>query len=69
MVNELERIIDTLTRPLVIIKEEFDKTLVYYYLYYKNRPHAKYLLVLVKYLNGKGFVITAFYTNKIKGLK
>ncbi len=29
----------------------------------------RYLLVAVKYLNGEGFVITSFFTNKITGLR
>jgi len=36
----------------------------FYYKFYKNL--SKYLLVSVKYLNGEGFVITAFYTSKIE---
>ena len=38
------------------------------YKYYKEREsEAKYLMVVVKYLNSHGFIITSFYTNKIKG--
>ena len=32
-------------------------------------PSERYLLVSVKYLNGEGFVITSFFTNKITGAK
>jgi len=39
----------------------------FYYRYYKDRKTAKYLLIIVKYLNGQGFIITSFYTDKIKG--
>lgn len=67
MIGQLERIQDALIKPLLIKKAEFDRNLRYYYSYFKDRTTANYLLVLVKYLNGKGFVITAFYTNKIKG--
>lgn len=69
MSNELERIKETLIKPLIVKKVDFDKNLRYYFSYVKNSATAKYILVLVKYLNGKGFVITAFYTNKIKRLK
>jgi len=34
-----------------------------YYVYYKLERH--YLLVSVKYLNGEGYVATAFITRKI----
>lgn len=37
---------------------------------FKHRDKSeKYLFVSVKYLNGGGFVITSFFTNKIVGLK
>jgi len=69
MSNQLERIKETLISPLIMREVEFDKDIRYYYSYFKDRPYAKYMLVLVKYLNGKGFIITAFYTNRIKGQK
>ncbi|MBU2615488.1 MAG: hypothetical protein KKC19_00090 [Nanoarchaeota archaeon] len=39
----------------------------YYYNYYKDRISSdRYLLAVVKYLNGDGFVITAFYVKYIR---
>jgi hypothetical protein len=39
-----------------------DTNVRYYYKYYKNRKSkAKYLRVIVKYLNGEGFIITAYF--------
>ena len=63
-VYEIEEIIKN---PLIIITDEEDERVRYYYKYYKNiKQKAKYLLVSVKYLNGGGYVITSFYTDKIK---
>ncbi len=69
MSNQVENIKNTLKRPLTIRKFEYDAEVRYYYSYFKNRDGAKYLLVLVKYLNGNGFIISAYYTTKIEGLK
>ena len=69
MSTELESIKSTISSPEFIRKSEYDENVRFYYTYYKNRKsQAKYLLTAIKYLNGKGFVITAFYTNKVKGL-
>lgn len=67
MNNQLENIKDTLVNSLKIIKYELEDNIAYYYKYYKNRKSiAKYLRVIVKYLNGKGFIITAYFIDKIK---
>ncbi len=69
MVAELENIKSAVTSPEFIKNSEYDENVRFYYRYYKDRKsHAKYLLTAIKHLNGDGFVITAFYTNKVKGL-
>src|SRR3989344_2177457 len=65
--NKLEEIKETITGPLAIRKSSYDEKKRFYYRYYKDRKTAKYLLIIVKYLNGQGFIITSFYTDKIKG--
>ena len=68
--NRLEEIRDTLKRPLAVRTSDYDENVRFYYRYYKNiNLKEKYLLVIVKYLNGNGFIITIFYINKIKGQK
>ncbi len=64
MTNQIEQIKETLTNPDVITLFERDKFIRFYYKYFKERK--EYLFISVKYLNGKGFVITSFYTDKIK---
>lgn len=68
--NKIEEIKETLIIPLSIRRSDYDPNVRFYYRYYKNiKLKEKYLMVMVKYLNGEGFVITIFYINKIKGSK
>ncbi len=61
MENYIEEIKDTLKNPLKIISHEVGD-LYDYYNYYKNRKQkAKYLQVVVKYLNGHGFILTSYF--------
>lgn len=60
MHQKLEEIQQTLLHPLKITCLTSD--LAYYYTYYKQRTSkAKYLRVIVKYLNGKGFIVTSYF--------
>jgi len=63
----LEEIKETLKNPSKIKTFEYDENIRYYYNYYKSRQSpAKYLLIIVKYLNGNGFIITAYFVRSIK---
>lgn len=67
MQNKLEAIREILETPLKITDYTFDQNIRYYYRYYKDRKsQAKYLRVIVKYLNGEGFIITAYFVENIK---
>jgi len=69
MEDPLENIRLTLQNPTTIRYQE-DENIRYFYKEFKNNKlEERYLLVSVKYLNGGGFVITSFFTNKITGLK
>lgn len=63
MVNEVENIITTIENPDKMIESPRDVSLHYYFRYWKLQ--RSYLLVAVKYLNGEGFVVTAFYSTKL----
>ncbi len=63
MTNYLDKIKETLERPLKIVIHTLDNKKADYYLYLKEKN--VYLLVGVKYLNGGGFVTTAFFTRKL----
>jgi len=56
--------------PTTIRYNEEDESVRYFYKEFKEMPlEEKYLLISIKFLNKEGFVITAFYTNKITGSK
>lgn len=66
MQNKLEFIKETLINPHKIIDHSFSiDNLKYYYHHFKTTKY-KYLRVIVKYLNGKGFIITSHFVNKIE---
>ena len=70
MSGQLENIRSALEFPETIRQSNTDDGVKFYYKTIKDSPvRTKYLFVSVKYLNGEGFVITAFYTNKMKGDK
>jgi len=69
MHDNLENIQLVLKKPLTIRYEEDESVLYFYKELKENEPAEKYLLVGVKYLNGEGFVITSFFTNRITGSK
>lgn len=66
-IEDLELIKQVLESANKIKDYELDKSTNYYYKYLKNiKSSAKYLLVIVKYLNGDGFIVTAYFERNIK---
>ena len=63
LIGTIEQIQDTLIKP-TIMTESDEKDIKSYYRYYKERK--EYLRVVVKYLNGKGFMITSYFTKKLQ---
>ena len=65
-IKDEELLKDVLKNPTQIT-QPYEGEKYYYYKYYKNRKGPdKYLMVIVKYLNGGGFVITSFYVKSIR---
>ena len=62
--NRLESIKATLINPSLVVSHKFDESMRNYYTFDKHKN--RYLLVSVKYLNGDGFIATAFFTKKAK---
>ena len=63
----LEEIKETLVKPDTVIDYSLDEKVRYYYKSFKHiKSRNKYLLVIVKYLNGDGFVIKSYFESKIK---
>lgn len=59
-VENYELIEETLKKPDKITQTHIDETVHYFYKYYKNHQSPeKFLQVVVKYLNGEGYVMTA----------
>ncbi len=70
MHEHLESIESTLKNSLTIRLFPFQKNVFHYYKEFKQYGlERRYLLVAVKYLNGDGFVVTSFFTNKIEGIE
>jgi len=70
MDDSIEIIKSVLQYPETIRFNEDDESVRFFYKEFKDMDaFERYLLVSVKYLNGDGFVITSFYTNKITGAK
>lgn len=65
MANYLSEIQKAIEKPLKIIFQE-KGNLFRYYFYIKQRKHPeKYLRVIVKYLNGDGFILTAHFVRNL----
>ncbi len=66
MQNILGIIENTVKNPDKMLQYSLDPAIRFYHTHHKNRKsNAKYLRVVVKYLNGEGFVITAFFVASI----
>ncbi len=62
MQNSLNIIKETVESPIKVSEYSPDPTIKYFYSYHKNRKsRAKHLRAIVKYLNGEGFIITAYF--------
>jgi|SRR3989344_4296169 len=63
----LDELKEALENPLAITTYPLEEGIRYYYQYLKERTRPeKYLLIIVKYLNGDGFVITSYFVRNIK---
>lgn len=62
MHNSLQLIEQTVKNPDKMVQYLIDSGIRFYYTHHKNRKSkARYLRVVVKYLNGEGFIITAYF--------
>ena len=49
-----------------IVIYQIDGEIAVYYFYFKHRKEiSKYLKIIVKYLNGKGYVITSYFVKNM----
>jgi hypothetical protein len=59
----IEQIMETLAKPIKLLQFNLDD-LWHYYLYYKYK--RKYVRVIVKYLNGEGYIVTSYFMGNIQ---
>jgi len=65
-VDDFELIKETLLKADKSITNLWDSTVYYFYKFFKNRKSPKrYLCVAIKFLNGEGYVITAYFDKKM----
>lgn len=66
-IEDIEYVKETIQNPDKITSYSYDKTIRYYYKFYKHRKSSqKYLLVIVKYLNGGGHIVSSYFETYIK---
>jgi len=66
-IESLEILKEGITKYDKITNHSFDPTVYYFYKFYKyKRAPYKFLCIAVKYLNGTGYIITAYFDKKIK---
>jgi hypothetical protein len=67
MKSQKDKIVETLKKPDIIKKSLHNENVLIFYKWYQNTPVAsKYLSVVVKYKKEDRFILTAFFTDKIK---
>ena len=67
MMGQEEKIKETIGEPELLMRSKHDSRVELYYRFYVQTPATeKYLLVAVKVTDEEGFVITSFFTDKIK---
>lgn len=67
MAGQWERLEETLAAPDFIVETVKDQTVHAYHRKYNQTPVTeKYLVVVVKYLEDDAFVLTAFFSSRLK---
>jgi len=67
MADSVGRIAETLANPDRIVRSVTDDTVELYYRHYPSTPVAsKFLCIVVKFVVGDSFIVTAYYTDTMK---
>lgn len=67
MINQIKSIEETWQSPDCIIQSNTDPGVELFNKFYKSTPvSAKYLCVVVKFINDGNFIITGYFTDEIK---
>jgi len=68
MVNQLQRISGTLVHPERVVRSKTDTSVELFYKHYPSTPVSEKLLcIVVKTFRDENFIVTAYYTDRIKG--
>jgi len=68
MVSQQERISETLAYPERVMRSQTDTSVELLYKHYPITPVSeKFLCIVVKTLRDENFIVTAYYTDRIKG--
>ena len=67
MKTQLDRIKETAVNPDEVRASVHDSSVLLFYKFYEETPVTeKYLIVVIKSLNREGFIVTAFFTDRVK---
>ena len=67
MIEQESKLAEILLEPDVVIRSQSDDTIRLFYRFYRRLVIGdKYLCVVVKYMESSVFIITAYFTDKIK---
>ena len=68
MVSQFERISETLTYPERVVRSKTDTSVELFYKYYPTTPVSeKFLCIVLKTFRDENFIVTAYYTDRVKG--
>ena len=67
MKSQINRIKETVINPDLVRESTYEPSIWLFYKLYTDTPVTrKYLLVVTKIINEEGFIVTAFFTDKVK---
>lgn len=67
LLNQEDKIKETLLSPELIKKSVSDDKVIVYYKHYQKTPvTSKYMAVIVKFTDMENFIISAYFTDRIK---
>jgi hypothetical protein len=67
MVEQRQRLAETLAEPDIVIATVADETVLAYHRLYERTPVTrKYLVVVVKMASDDAFILTAYFANRLK---
>lgn len=65
--GEIDRMKETLISPQTVRRSAYDEKVWLFYRLFKDTPVTeKYLMVAARILNNEGFVVTSYFTDKVK---